>query len=125
MPDVSPSCRERADYAMLPVASVRGASRLRRKALSLAEKLALVGIIPEVVALDPGDQITWYSNSGTLKIEFDPQRCPFTSNVFQAPSGVRLQSGAARSGLNPGSYRYRLFINDAPMGHGEVLIRAK
>lgn len=91
----------------------------------MAEKLVLVGFIPEVVALEPGDQVTWYSNAGNLKIEFDPQRCPFSSNVLQAPPGIRLQSGAARSGLTPGSYRYRLSINDAPVGHGEVLIRAK
>jgi hypothetical protein len=91
----------------------------------VAEKLVLVGLTPEVVALDPGDQVTWYSNAGNLKIEFDPQRCPFSSNVLQAPPGVRLQSGAARAGLNPGSYRYRLSINDAAIGHGEILIRAK
>lgn len=91
----------------------------------MAEKLVLVGITPEVIALEPGDQVTWYSNAGNLKIEFDPQRCPFSSNVLQAPAGVRLQSGSPRAGLNPGSYRYRLSINDAAIGHGEILIRAK
>jgi hypothetical protein len=91
----------------------------------VAEKLVLVGLIPEVIALDSGDQVTWYSNAGTLKIEFDPQRCPFSSNVLQAPQGVRLQSGTPRAGLNPGSYRYRLSINEALIGHGEILIRAK
>lgn len=91
----------------------------------MAEKLVLIGLIPEVIALDAGDQVTWYSNAGNLKIEFDPQRCPFSSNVLQAPPGVRLQSGSLRPGLNPGSYRYRLSINDAAVGHGEILIRGK
>ena len=90
-----------------------------------AEKIVMVGVIPEVVALDPGDQVTWFSNAGNLKIEFDPQRCPFASNVFQAPPGVRLSSGPPRAGLNPGSYKYRLSLNDAVVAHGEVLLRGK
>jgi plastocyanin len=97
---------------------------IRRKG-QVAEKLVLVGLVPEVIVVDPGDQVTWFSNAGNLKIEFDPQRCPFSSNVFQAPPGVRLQSGAARAGVNPGSYRYRLSINDAAVGQGEILVRAK
>lgn len=91
----------------------------------MAEKNVLVGVIPEVVVLDTGDQAVWYSNAGNLKIEFDPQRCPFSSNIFQAPPGIRLASGPARAGLNPGSYRYRLLLNDVVVAHGEVLIRAK
>lgn len=91
----------------------------------MAEKLALVGMIPEVVALDPGDQVTWFSNAGNLKIEFDPQRCPFSSNIFQAPPGVRLSSGHPRSGLNPGSYKYRVSINDVVIGQAEILIRGR
>jgi hypothetical protein len=85
----------------------------------------MVGIVPEVIALDSGDQVVWFSNAGNLKIEFDPQRSPFSANVFQAPPGVRLSSGAARPGVNPGSYRYRLSLNDVAVAHGEVLIRAK
>jgi hypothetical protein len=91
----------------------------------VAEKLALVGVIPEVIALDPGDQVTWFSNAGNLKIEFDPQRCPFASNIFQAPAGVRLSSGPPRHGLNPGSYKYRLSLSDVVIAHAEILIRAK
>ena len=91
----------------------------------MAEKNVLVGVIPEVVVLDPGDQTVWYSNAGNLKIEFDPQRCPFSSNIFQAPPGVRLASGPARPGLNAGSYKYRLLLNDVVVALGEVLIRAK
>jgi len=91
----------------------------------VAEKNVLVGMIPEVVVLDPGDQAVWYSNAGNLKVEFDPQRCPFSSNVLQAPPGIRLSSGPARPGLNSGSFKYRLFLNDVMVAQGEVLIRAK
>jgi hypothetical protein len=89
------------------------------------EKVVMVGMLPETVVIDPGDQVSWLSNAGNLKIEFDSQRCPFSSNVLQAPPGVRLSSGPARPGLNPGSYRYRLSLNDVIVGHGEVLVRGK
>jgi hypothetical protein len=91
----------------------------------VAEKTVLVGLLPDVAVLDPGDQVTWLSNAGNMKIEFDPARCPFSSNVFQAPAGVRLSSGPARHGLPPGSYKYRLSLNDVAVGHGEVLLRGK
>ena len=91
----------------------------------MAEKRVLVGFVPEVVVLDAGDQVEWISNAGNIKVEFDPQRCPFSSNVFQAPPSVRLVSGPARAGLNPGSYKYRLSINEQVVAHGEVLVRGK
>jgi hypothetical protein len=91
----------------------------------VAERFALIGVIPEVVALDPGDQVTWFSNAGSLKIEFDSQRCPFSSNVFQAPAGVRLSSGPTRPGAKAGSYKYRLSVNDVLIGRPEVLLREK
>ena len=91
----------------------------------MPDKTVLVGILPDVAVLDPGDQISWISNAGNLKIEFDAARCPFSSNVLQAPPGVRLSSGSVRSGLPPGSYKYRLSLNDVVVGHGEVLLRAK
>jgi hypothetical protein len=87
--------------------------------------MVLVGVLPEVIAIDAGEQVVWFSNAGNIKVEFDPQRCPFASNVFQAPPGVRLSSGTARPGLNPGSYRYRLSLNDVIVAHGEVLLRGK
>jgi len=87
--------------------------------------MVLVGVLPEVIAIDAGDQVVWFSNAGNIKVEFDPQRCPFASNVFQAPPGVRLSSGTTRPGLNPGSYRYRLSLNDVVVAHGEVLLRGK
>jgi hypothetical protein len=91
----------------------------------LTEKRVLVGVLPEVVVLDSGDQVEWISNAGNIKIEFDSQRCPFSSNVFQAPPGVRLVSGPLRPGLNPGSYKYRLSLNDVILAQGEVLVREK
>ena len=91
----------------------------------MADKLVMVGVLPEVIVLDPGDQAVWYSNAGNLKIEFDSQRCPFSSNVFQAPPGMRLLSGPVRPGTNAGSYRYRLSLNDAVVAHGEILLREK
>ena len=56
----------------------------------MSEKLVIVGVMPDVVVLDPGEQAVWISNAGNIKVEFDPQRCPFSSNVLQAPAGVRL-----------------------------------
>lgn len=91
----------------------------------MAEKQVMVGLIPEVTVLDSGDQAVWISNAGNIKIEFDAQRSPFSSNVFQAPPGVRLLSGPPRPGLNPGSYRYRVLLNDTVVAHGEILLRAK
>jgi hypothetical protein len=91
----------------------------------VAEKSVLVGLLPEVVVLDPGDQISWLSNAGNLRVEFDAARCPFSSNVFQAPPGVRLSSGAPRPGIAAGSYKYRLILNDVAVGHGEVVLRTK
>jgi hypothetical protein len=91
----------------------------------MSEKIILVGIHPDAVVLDPGDQVVWQPLAGNVRVEFDPQRCPFASNVFQAPAGTRLLSGPPRSGANPGSYRYKLFLNDQLIGSGEVLVRSK
>jgi hypothetical protein len=87
--------------------------------------MVMVGVLPEAVVIDPGDQVVWFSNAGNLKVEFDSQRSPFSSNVFQAPPGVRLSSGTTRPGLNPGSYRYRLSLNDVVVAQGEVVLRGK
>ncbi len=92
---------------------------------SMAEKLVLVGVIPEIVVINSDEQVVWLSDTGNLKIQFDPNRCPFQSNVFQAPPGRQLQSGPPRPGTNPGAYKYRLWLNDQPVGNGEVILREK
>ncbi len=89
----------------------------------MAEKTVLVGIIPETTSLAPGDQISWIATEGQIKIEFDPNRCPFSSNIFQAPAGVRLLSGPPRPGTKAGTYRYRLWYNEQPIGSGDVIVR--
>jgi hypothetical protein len=97
----------------------------REETSRVSEKMVLVGLLPEAISVDSGDQVVWYSNAGNLKIEFDPQRSPFNSNVFQAPPGVRLSSGTLKPGLNPGSYKYRLSLNDVFLAQAEVLVRGK
>jgi len=91
----------------------------------MAERPVLVGLIPQAVVLDPGDQVSWFSDAGILKVEFDANRCPFSSNVFQAPEGMRLMSGPVVMGTKSGSYKYRLWLNDQMVGRGEVVVREK
>lgn len=91
----------------------------------MAEKIVIVGVLPEVVLIEDSDQVVWLSETGNLRVEFDPQRCPFSSNVFQAPTGIRLMSGTPRPGTRPGSFKYRLSINDHVIAHGEVIVRGK
>jgi hypothetical protein len=91
----------------------------------VSEKMVMVGVLPEAVVIDASEQVVWFSNAGNIKIEFDAQRSPFGSNVFQAPPGIRLSSGAARPGINSGSYRYRLSLNDVIVAQCEVIIRAR
>src|SRR6516164_11392671 len=71
----------------------------------MAERPVLVGLIPQVVVLDPGDQVSWISDAGNLRVEFDPNRSPFSSNIFQAPAGMRLLSGPPVAGTKSGSYK--------------------
>ncbi|HJY87819.1 MAG TPA: hypothetical protein VKE24_13370 [Candidatus Acidoferrales bacterium] len=91
----------------------------------MAEKLVLVGLIPEVMVIASTDQVMWLSDAGHLKVEFDPNRCPFSSNVFQAPAGMRLLSGTPKPGSKPGSYKYRLWLNEQMIGSGEIILREK
>jgi len=91
----------------------------------MAERPVLVGLIPQVVVLDEGDQVSWISDAGNLRVEFDVNRCPFSSNVFQAPAGMRLLSGPPRPGSKAATYKYRLWLNDQLVGHGEVILREK
>jgi len=89
----------------------------------MTEKVILVGVIPEAMVIGPADQVSWVAGEGQLKVEFDPNRCPFSSNIFQAPAGMRLLSGPPRAGTKPGSFRYRLWLNDQLMGSGEIIVR--
>ena len=91
----------------------------------MAERTVLVGLIPQAVLLDTGDQVCWLSDAGRLRIEFDPKRCPFSSNVYEAPAETRLLTGPPRPGSKPGSYKYRLWLNDQLVGNGEVILREK
>src|SRR5258708_11084192 len=91
----------------------------------MAERPVLVGLIPQVVVLDEGDQVSWISDAGNLRVEFDVNRCPFSSNVFQAPAGMRLLSGPPRPCSKAAKYKYRLWFNDPLLGHGEVILREK
>jgi hypothetical protein len=89
----------------------------------MAEKTVLVGVIPETTTLGPADQMSWIATEGQLKVEFDPNRCPFSSNVFQAPAGIRLLSGPPRAGTKAAAYRYRVWLNEQLIGAGEVIVR--
>jgi hypothetical protein len=91
----------------------------------MAERPVLIGFIPQAVVLDLGDQATWISNAGNLKLEFDANRCPFGSNIFQAPEGMLLVSGPVTIGTKSGSYKYRVWLNDQMIGRGEVIVREK
>jgi hypothetical protein len=91
----------------------------------MAERPVLVGFIPQAVVLDAGDQVSWFSDAGNLKVEFDANRCPFSSNIFQAPEGIRLISGPVVPGTKNGGYKYRLFLNEQMVGRGEVIVREK
>jgi hypothetical protein len=89
----------------------------------MADRAVLVGIFPETIVLDPGDQVSWLCEAGNLRIEFDINRCPFSSNVFQAPPGMRLLTGPSRPGCKPTNYKYRVWINDQLVGRGQVQLR--
>jgi hypothetical protein len=91
----------------------------------MAERPVLVGVIPQVIVLEDGDQVSWFSEAGNLRIEFDVNRCPFSSNVFQAPAGMRLLSGPPRIGLKGSGFKYRLWLNDQLVGQAEVILREK
>jgi hypothetical protein len=91
----------------------------------MADRIVLVGLIPQTVVIDPGDQVSWISDAGSLRVEFDANRCPFSSNVFQAPAGMRLLSGPPRPGAKLATYKYRLWLNEQLVGSGEVILRER
>jgi hypothetical protein len=116
------------EYAIVASHPIRQEHRLlcgigaKRK---MAERPVLVGLIPQAVVIDEGDQISWISDAGNLRVEFDANRCPFSSNVFQAPAGMRLLSGPPRPGSKAATYKYRVWLNDQLVGQGEVILREK
>src|SRR5260370_7282938 len=75
-----------------------GATGATRK---MAERPVLVGLIPQVVVLDEGDQVSWISHAANLRVEFDVNRCPFSSNVFQAPPAIPSLTPPPRPATNP------------------------
>jgi hypothetical protein len=95
----------------------------RRRTLKMKNNLVVIGLMPEVISLESGEEVVWCCSTASLRIEFDPTRCPFSSNVFQTPAGVQISSGPLRPGTKPSSYRYRVSLNDAAIGHGEVWVR--
>jgi hypothetical protein len=107
-----------AARASAQLAGERGA-----EVFAVMDKRVIVGIFPDVIVLSGNDQAEWVSPSATLRVEFDPKRCPFSSNVLQAPAGMRLLSGPPVLGTKPGSYKYRVSLNDVVIGTGEILIR--
>lgn len=116
------------ECAIVPFELISSGATLRRHVGAtpkMAERPVLVGLIPQTVVLDPGDQVSWISDAGNLRVEFDVNRCPFSSNVFQAPVGIRLLSGPPRPGSKAATYKYRLWLNDQLVGHGEVILREK
>ena len=82
----------------------------------MAERPVLVGLIPQAVVLDPGDQVSWISDAGNLKVEFDANRCPFASNIFQAPMGMRLLSGPVTPGTKGGKLQVPAVVERADGG---------
>ena len=118
------------EYAIVPVdqedkESGASARTVLGPAQKMAERPVLVGLVPQVVVIDEGDQVSWISDAGNLRVEFDVNRCPFSSNVFQAPAGMRLLSGPPRPGSKAATYKYRLWLNDQLVGQGEVILRGK
>jgi len=107
------------------IQSVLSSRRVSGKRAVMAEKTILVGVIPEAMVIGPSDQVAWVAGEGQLKVEFDANRSPFASNIFQAPAGMRLLSGTPRPGTKPGSFRYRLWLNDQCVGSGEIILREK
>src|SRR5260370_35004576 len=69
------------------------ASRPHRK---IAERPVLDGLIPQVVVIEEGEQVSWISDAGNLRVEFDVNSCKFSSNVVQAPDGQRLIGGTTK-----------------------------
>jgi len=53
----------------------------------------LVGLIPQAVVLDAGDQVSWISDAGNLRVEFDVNRW---SVYIERVSSARRDAAAER-----------------------------
>ena len=91
----------------------------------MAERPVLVGLIPQVVVIEEGDQVSWISDAGNLRVEFDVNRCPFSSNVFQAPAGMRLLSGPPRPGSKAARHAWTGDGTPPHRGTGGIILREK
>src|ERR1700737_2968800 len=63
-------CNLSGAYAIVPKPDDADAIRWRWK--KMAEKQVFVGVLPQVMVIEPDDQVCWLSDAGSLRIEFDP-----------------------------------------------------
>ena len=57
----------------------------------MAERPVLVGLIPQAVVLDPGDTVSWISDAGNLKVEFDANQDMLTFRRMQGQDENYIQ----------------------------------
>src|SRR5690349_8958943 len=59
-----------------PCAPIESGARPQNKneAKEMAERPVLVGLVPQVVVIDESDQVSWISDAGNLRVEFDVNR---------------------------------------------------
>ena len=72
----------------------------------MPEKMVMVGLLPEVVVIDPGDQVSWLSNAGNLKIEFDSRSAArFPPMCFRRLPASVFRAAPRAPASTPGSYK--------------------
>jgi len=54
----------------------------------MAEKMVLVGVVPETMVIGLADHVSWVAGEGQLKVEFDPNAARLV-NIFQAPAACK------------------------------------
>jgi len=80
-------------------------------------------LIPQVVVLDPGDSVSWISDAGNLRVEFDSNRCPFHRTFFRRRWACAAER-AARGGNKDGQLQIQPLVgNEQMVGRGEVILR--
>jgi len=68
--------------------------------------------------LDAGDQVSWISDAGNLRVEFDVNRCLFVECVSGTCGDAAAERSAA-SGIKDGAYKYRVWLNDQMVGRAK------